>query len=382
MSGSVLTEAVAETAALSVTQLNAAVKRTIDHSFGPLWVRGEIASLKVYQSGHWYFTLCDDQSQVRCCMWRSHASKAGKPPADGTQVFALATPGIWEEKGEFRLTVTKMLGTDVVGDQQRELERVRKALERDGLFALSRKRSLPPYPLRIAVVTSLDGAALRDIITVSRKRWPAATLLVLGTRVQGDGAPDELCRALERVNRLEEIDLCIMGRGGGARDDLAAFNNESVCRALAAVKVPTVSAVGHETDVSLCDLVADIRAATPSAAAELALPDRDDVLRRFDAIGARLAGVLGRRAQVASERLGRTADRLEVAMEQVVRRPAVRLDRVAAQLDALSPLKVLGRGYAVPMGRDGHVLKRRADFAPGETFKLRVVDGDVLARPE
>ena len=253
-------------------------------------------------------------------------------------------------------------------------------LQKDGLFDPVRKRSLPPYAATVAVVTSVAGAALRDIITVSRKRWPSARLLVVGARVQGEGAVDELCRALRLVNRLSGVDLCIVGRGGG--EDLAAFNTEAVCRALAAVTVPTISAVGHETDISFTDLVADVRAATPSAAAELAWADTRAVMRRLDDLAARLAGGLSSRARLAAERLERTGDRLRIGAQSILQRRRHRVTRLAAQLDALSPLRVLERGYAVPLDEQGHVLKTRAAFVPGRPFRLRVADGEVPARVE
>jgi len=189
-------------------------------------------------------------------------------------------------------------------------------------------------------------------------------------------------RALELVSRIPDVELCIVGRGGGGREDLAAFNSEAVCRALAAVRVPTISAVGHETDISLTDLVADVRAPTPSAAAEMAVADRREVLRLLDDLGARLAGGLGNRTRLGAERLARTADRLQGAVEGLLRRQRHRADRLGAQLDALSPLRILDRGYAVPVDPDGNVLKRRADFRPGAPFRLRVADGDVGARVE
>jgi exodeoxyribonuclease VII large subunit len=274
-----------------------------------------------------------------------------------------------------------MLPTAGVGQQQRALEQVKAALERDGLFAAARKRPLPRYPSRVAVVTSTDGAALHDIATVARARWPAAELLVVASRVQGEGAAADLVAALRRVNRLD-VQLCIVGRGGGGREDLAAFNDEAVCRALAAVRVPTVSAVGHETDITLADLVADVRAPTPSAAAELAFPDVRAVRRLVGDLGVRLAGGLSRRTRLAAERLERTGDRLEAAIGATMSRDRELADRLGAQLDALSPLRVLERGYAVPRDAAGRVLRRRADFPPGQSFTLRVADGDVGARAE
>jgi exodeoxyribonuclease VII large subunit len=366
----------------SVSQLSASVKRLIEKHGIQLWVRGEVVQCKAYSSGHWYFTLRDSSSQVRCCMFRTNTMRAGKPPADGTEVYVLGKPALYEEKSEFQLVVSRMLPTSALGGQQQELERVRALLHQDGLFDPARKRALPTYPSLIALVTSRDGAAVHDIVTVTRKRWPGVRLLVLGARVQGEGAVEELVRALRLVNRLRRVDLCILGRGGGAREDLAAFNTEAVCRALADVRVPTVSAVGHEVDISLTDLVADVRAATPSAAAELAVPDRRDVLRLVDDLSGRLAAGLTARTRLASARLARTADRLQAAVQVGLERRRNQADRLAVQLDALSPLRVLGRGYAVARGLDGQVLKQKADFVTDLPFQLRVADGEVRARVE
>jgi len=367
----------------SVTQLTTAVKRIVEGSFErPLWIRGEVVGCKVWSSGHWYFTLRDRASQVRCCLWKRDAVNAGKPPADGTEVFVRARPGVYETKGEFQLNVTRMIPTATIGQAQQELDRVKALLQKDGLFDPARKRTLPPYVATLAVVTSTAGAALRDIMTVARRRWPGVRVLVINARVQGDGAVEELVRALRLVNRLPGAEVCIVGRGGGGREDLAAFNAEAVCRALAAVRVPTISAVGHETDISLTDLVADLRAPTPSAAAELALSDQRDVRRALDDLASRLAGGLAGRTRLGLERVERAGDRLQAAMEAGLERRRQHVARLAAQLDALSPLRVLERGYAVPSGPDGRVLKRRAEFRPGEPFTLRVADGRVDARVE
>jgi exodeoxyribonuclease VII large subunit len=376
-----LASALASDEVFSVRDLTATVKRLIEGSLGPVWVRGEVLQCRTPVSGHWYFVLRDAAAQVRCCMWRTYAERAGRPPADGTEVFALGRPAMYESKGEFQFLVTRVLPTAAIGQQQRALEQVKAALDRDGLFDAARKRALPRYPARVVVVTSPDGAALRDIVTVARSRWPAAELLLVASRVQGDGAPAELAAALRRVNRLD-VELCIVGRGGGGREDLAAFNDEAVCRALAAVRVPTISAVGHETDVTLADLVADLRAPTPSAAAEAAFPDVHAVRRLVGDLGARLAGGLSRRTRLAAERLERTADRLETAMDVALTHRRQLADRLAAQLDALSPLRVLERGYAVARDAGGRVLRRQADFPPGLAFTLRVADGDVAARAE
>ena len=367
----------------SVTQLTTAAKRIVEGSFErPLWIRGEVVGCKAWPSGHWYFNLRDAASQVRCCLWKRDVVRGSKPPADGTEVFVLARPGMYEAKGEFQLNVVRMLPTAAIGQAQRELERVKLLLQKEGFFDPTRKRPLPAHVATLAVVTSTAGAAIRDIITVARRRWPSVRVLVIGARVQGDGAVGELVRALRLVNRLPGVEVCIVGRGGGDREDLAAFNTEAVCRALAAVRVPTISAVGHETDISLTDLVADVRAATPSAAAELALTDQRDVRRALADLASRLAGGLAGRTRLGLERVDRAADRLQSAMEAGLERRRHHVARLAAQLDALSPLRVLERGYAVPSGPDGHVLKRRAEFRPGEPFTLRVADGRVDARVE
>jgi len=228
-------------------------------------------------------------------------------------------------------------------------------------------------------VTSTDGAALRDIVSVLGRRWPTVEVWVVPTRVQGDTAERELCLALEAVNRLENVDLAIVGRGGGSREDLWAFNSESVSRAVAAVRVPTISAVGHETDVSLTDLVADLRAPTPSAAAEAAVPDVIEVQRSLATVSKRLAQSLTNQLELGVQRTARTADRLTAGILRQLEARAGRLDQAAATLDALSPLKVLGRGYAVARDESGRVLKLVGDFSPGMEFRLTVADGDVRA---
>ena len=301
-------------------------------------------------------------------------------PQDGMQVFIFARPTVWETKGELRLTVVDLLSTEAGGLWQQAFEKAKAALAKDGLLDPARKRRLPPYPRRIAVVTSPDGAALRDIIAVTRRRWPIAELLVIPTRVQGEGAEAEICRALALLCRLEQLDVAIIGRGGGSREDLWTFNHERVARAVAALPVPVISAVGHETDVTLCDLVADMRAPTPSAAAEAATPDRADVLADLGHLGVRLARALSARTGRAAERLDRVHDRLTATVERRLERHRHELATLAGRLDALSPLRILERGYALARDGDGRVLKRVAQFPPGLRFRLRVTDGDVAAR--
>jgi exodeoxyribonuclease VII large subunit len=315
-------------------------------------------------------------------MWKTYTSKVGAVIADGTEVYALGTPTVWEERGELRLAVQVLLPTAGIGLAQLARERVKGALEKDGLLDPARKRSFPQFPSRIAVVTSADGAALRDIIIVTRKRWHSVQLLVVPAKVQGIEAPETLVRALAVVNRLEQIDLCIIGRGGGSKEDLSAFDDERVCRAVAALRMPSISAVGHETDVSLTDLVADARAATPSAAVERAVPNRDDTERHVQSLSSRLAHGLRRRTALVSARLARSGDRLQVALGRRLEEPRRRLDRYAGQLEALSPLKVLGRGYSMARLADGRVARRQEDLRPGTPFKLRLTDGEIAAHAD
>jgi len=375
-----LFSAVSPEGAWTVTQVTRRARAVVEAGLLPLWVRGEISGFKAWQSGHWYFALRDRGAQIRCVMFQKDNRRLPAPPQDGMQVFLFARPTIWEEKGEFRLTVVDLLSTEAGGLWQLAFEKAKAALAKDGLLDPARKRPLPRYPLRIGVVTSLDGAALRDIIAVTARRWPVAELLVLPTRVQGEGAEREICAALALLCRVEGLDVAIIGRGGGSREDLWTFNHERVARAVAALPVPVISAIGHETDVTLCDLVADVRAPTPSAAAEAATPDQSDVLAELAHLGARLArGLAGRSGRVA-ERLDRTFDRLTATLERRFERHRHELSGLAGRLDALSPLKILERGYALARDDQGRVLKRVVQFSAGLRFRLRVTDGEVAAR--
>jgi len=372
--------AVSAEGAWTVTELARRARAVVEAGLVPLWVRGEISGFKAWQSGHWYFALRDRTAQIRCVMFQKENRRLPTPPADGMQVFAFARPTVWEEKGEFRLTILDLLSTAAGGLWQVAFERAKAALAKDGLLDHARKRPLPPYPRRIAVITSPDGAALRDIISVATRRWPVAELLVIPTRVQGDGAEAEICGALALLTRVARLDVAIIGRGGGSREDLWTFNHERVARAVAAVPVPVISAVGHETDVTLCDLVADFRAATPSAAAEAATPDALEVHGALDHLGVRLARGLAARSGRLGQRLDRDFERLVALLERRLERHRHELAALAGQLDALSPLRILERGYALARDADGRVLKRVAQFPPGLVFRLRVTDGTVAAR--
>jgi exodeoxyribonuclease VII large subunit len=366
--------------AWTVGEVTRRARAVIEAGLPPLWVRGEISGFKAWHSGHWYFTLRDRTAQLRCVMFAKENARLPAPPSEGMQAFVFARPTVWEDKGEFRLTVLELLSTEQGGLWKIAFEKAKAAHTKDGLLDPARKRRLPPYPRRIAVVTSKDGAALRDIIVVTGRRWPLAELLLLPAKVQGDGAEASVCAALALLARVPGVDVAIVGRGGGSKEDLWTFNSERVARAIAAAPVPVISAVGHETDITLCDLVADLRAATPSAAAEAATPDRAEVLEALARVGQRLARTLTLRSQRAAERLERTGDSLAGAIGLRVERTRARLTAHSAHLDALSPLKILARGYAVARDEKGVVLRRVAQLGSGVRFRLRVSDGEVPAR--
>jgi exodeoxyribonuclease VII large subunit len=367
--------------AWTVGEVTRRARAVIEAGLPPLWVRGEVSGFKAWRSGHWYFSLRDKTAQIRCVMFHNDNRSLPAPPTDGTQVFAFVRPTIYDQKGDFQLTVQELLSTEQGGLWKLAFEKARAALLKDGLLDPARKRRLPPFPRRIAVVTSPDGAALRDIEVVMARRWPIAELVLVAAQVQGDGAEASVCAALARLGRLE-VDVAIVGRGGGAAEDLWTFNSERVARAVAAVPIPVISAVGHETDVTLCDLVADLRAATPSAAAAAATPDRADVLVHVAHLAERLARGLTQRSQRVVDRLDRTGDRLTGAMQVRLEQSRALLTAHSARLEALSPLKILARGYAVATGADGRVLKRVAQLPAGQAFRLRVTDGAVGARVE
>jgi len=364
--------------AWTVGEVTRRARAVIEAGLPPLWVRGEIAGFKAWRSGHWYFSLRDKSTQLRCVMFAKQ-NYLLPAPVDGMQVFVFARPSMYEEKGEFQLTVMELLSTDQGGLWKLAFEKAKAALTKDGLLDPARKRRLPPFPRRIAVVTSPDGAALRDIQAVIGRRWPVAELIVVPAQVQGAKAEASVCSALNRIGRLS-VDLVIVARGGGSVEDLWAFNTERVARAVAAMPMPVISAVGHETDVTLCDLVADLRAPTPSAAAEAATPDRTEVIAHCGVLGQRLVRALRIASRHVVERLDRTGDRLVRGMDHRLELSRALLTAHTARLDALSPLRVLGRGYAVARDDNGRVLKRVAQLPAGKEFRLRVSDGEVDGR--
>jgi exodeoxyribonuclease VII large subunit len=368
--------------ALSVSGLVRTAKEVLEGAFFPLWIRGEVCDFKRHRSGHWYFTLRDESAQVRCVVWSSDQFRIAAPPDEGMQVVAFGRLTVYAARSEMQFTIARL---DAVGDGlwRKALRAAARRLKADGLLAPERKRPLPRMPRRVAVITSPDGAALRDIISVVRRRCPLVEVVLCGTRVQGEGAPDELVAAIERVGRWGDADVVIVGRGGGSREDLSAFNEERVARALAACPIPTISAVGHEVDISLTDLVADLRAPTPSAAAEAAVPVLADLRAELESTRAALRGALARRATLARRDLKLHVRRLTNAAVRATERRRARWEHTAGRLHALSPLAVLGRGYAVARrAADGRTLSDATAFEPGLAFRLVLRDGVVRARAE
>jgi exodeoxyribonuclease VII large subunit len=260
----------------------------VEGAIPAVWIRGEVTDFKSHRNGHWYFGLRDKQAQIKCVVWATQTRRIPAPPDEGMQVLVLGQLTVWPVKGDLQFSVRQL---DAVGDGlwQKALERTRLRLEKDGLLDPSRKRALPPFPRRIAVITSPDGAAMHDIVRVAHSRSPEVEIVIIPARVQGDGAPESLRHAIGQLCRWGDADLLIIGRGGGSREDLWAFNDERVARALANCPIPTISAVGHEVDISICDLVADVRAPTPSAAAEMAVPSRRELIDRVRVLGKRLS---------------------------------------------------------------------------------------------
>jgi exodeoxyribonuclease VII large subunit len=364
--------------AIAVSTLTQTAKDVVEGAFIPLWVRGEVSDFKRHRNGHWYFCLRDLSSQLRCVVWSRDQLGIPASPDDGMQVTALGQLGVYASRGEMQFTVRRL---EAAGDGlwRKALEISRRRLDADGLLAPERKRALPRSPRRIAFVTSASGAALRDVIAVLRRRAPGVELVVVHASVQGETAPLQLCAALDQISRWGGAELVIIGRGGGSREDLWAFNDERVARALAACPVPTISAVGHEIDVTLCDLVADHRAATPSAAAEAAVLSREELVLTLAAQRQRLCAAMdvcflehrdrtrSAAASLTASITGRLADRRAALAES------------AGRLQALSPLATLARGYAVARAPRGETLSSTSQFGIGDAFTLRLHDGEIDA---
>jgi exodeoxyribonuclease VII large subunit len=364
--------------AISVSTLTQTAKDVVEGAFIPLWVRGEIGDFKSHRNGHWYFCLRDLGSQLRCVVWARDQRGIPAAPDDGMQVAAFGQLGVYAARGEMQFTIRR-LEADGDGLWRKALEQTRMRLDLDGLLAPERKRALPRFPRRIAFVTSASGAALRDVVAVLRRRAPGVELVVAHAAVQGDSAPLELCAALDRVCRWGGADLVIIGRGGGSRDDLWAFNDERVARAVASCPVPTISAVGHEIDVTLCDLVADLRAPTPSAAAESACPSLDEIALTLGAQRQRLVAAIEAYLFEPRDRAVAAARMLAAAVARRVEARRTAVAALAGRLNALSPLATLERGYATARAENGETLSSIAQFTEGADFTLRLHDGEVDA---
>ena len=390
----------------SVSELNGHIKALLeaDPFLQSVCVRGELSNYKVYPSGHHYFTLKDAQSAIRCVMFRSSASKLRFTPESGMGVTAFGRVDVYPRDGAYQLYCSD-LQPQGVGDLQLAYEQLKAKLAAEGLFDPAHKKALPRFPSRIAVITSGAGAAVRDIIRVAGKRWPMAKLVILPVRVQGVEAPPEIVGAIRYANRWQVGDLIITGRGGGSIEDLWAFNDERVARAIYESELPVISAVGHEPDVTIADYVADLRAATPSNAAELAVPDQAELYEALRAYDIRAGQAVKKRLDAYRKQLGDfAARRVLQSPDAYIDQKRVELDflrarlasqgektvgerrreyvRLAASLDALSPLKVLARGYAVATGEDGKVLRRVSDTREGEMLALRLSDGALRCRVE
>lgn len=411
---------IAEFPVHTVSQVNAHVKALMDGDslLAGLLVRGEVSNYKCYPSGHHYFSLKDEQSSLRCVMFRKEAVRLRFRPANGMQVVAFGRVSVFPRDGQYQLYCSELM-PDGRGELDEAFERLRRRLEEEGLFDPGHKTPLPRYPKKIALVTSPAGAAVRDMLRILGARWPLARVLVVPVRVQGQEAAGEIAAAIRRLNARTDVDLIITGRGGGSKEDLWAFNEEQVARSIYRSDIPVISAVGHEPDVTIADYVADLRAATPSNGAELAVPDRADERSRLIQLDRRLARALEARLGGARRELERlkgsrvlrdmrapiqdrqlALDALRRRMALAVRRasdggrlaldarkerlPAAVKARLAAQrgrlghlsagLDALSPLKVLGRGYAI--ARSGaDVVSSVGQVRPGDRLEVLVSDG-------
>jgi exodeoxyribonuclease VII large subunit len=367
--------------AIGVGTLTSLIRDVLEGAFSRLWVKGEITGFKRYAKGNWYFTLRGDDAVIKCVMWATDVQRVKVPPVEGMSVIALCVVKMHAKAGEVQVSV-KALQPVGEGMWLLAFEETRKKLEADGLLAVSRKRDLPLFPRRIAIVTSQDGAALHDIVSVIRKRCPIVELVLVPAVVQGEEAPKSMRRAMTRLAKWKGADLVIIGRGGGSREDLWAFNDEMLARAVASSPVPTISAVGHEVDVTICDLVADRRAPTPSAAAEMAVPDVAELRMQVADYAQILARQVTRLASLGHERLASVTQKLHSRAEQIVERRRSRMESCAGRLHALSPLATLGRGYAAVFGEQGQSITDVRSVSAGDDVRVRMRDGSFGARVE
>lgn len=388
-----------ENTTLTVTQLNNRIKGLIDMdpALADVCVRGELSNYKIYPSGHHYFTLKDSESSIRCVMFKSSASKLRFRPESGMGVTAFGRVSVYPRDGAYQLYCSGLM-PEGTGDLQVAFEQLKKKLDEEGLFDRTHKKPLPRYPERIAIITSSAGAAVHDIIRILGHRWPLTKVLLLPVRVQGTEAPPEIVGAIRYANEFKVADVIITGRGGGSIEDLWAFNDEHVARAIYASEIPVISAVGHEPDVTISDYVADVRASTPSNAAELAVPDinefteglhsyeirsRQAMAKKLAALRTKLDSISGKRvmqepaASIDNRRieLDRSRDRLVSAQEHILSEKKHEFVRLTAALDAMSPLKVLSRGYSITTGSGGKNIKSVNEIHAGDKLTVRLADG-------
>ena len=362
----------------SVSDIALETRALVEAGLHPLWVRGEITDFKRHRNGHWYFCLRDASAQIKCVVWSRDQRGLPAPPDDGMQVVLYGQMTVYAARGDLQLKVTRI---EAEGDGlwRKAMELTLAKLRREGLLEASRKRPIPQFPRRIAVVTSPDGAAVRDIVAVLRERNSGVQLVVCAAKVQGDGAPLEIAAAIRRVARWGQADVLIVGRGGGGKEDLWAFNDERVARAIAACPIPVISAVGHEVDITVCDAVADLRAPTPSAAAAAACVARDEIARAFALARRDLSEVIATRVRDARLDLDRVRKNIGQASERAAVRKRAAIGTVAGRLNALSPLATLSRGYAVARDADGRALTSAGQFKRGLGFELLLHDGSINA---
>ena len=391
---------------LSVTELNKHIKSLLDSDalLGRVCVRGELSNYKIYPSGHHYFTLKDKEGSLRCVMFKGSAGKLPFRPENGMGVLCVGSVSVFPRDGAYQLYVTQM-SPEGIGDLYLAYEQLKARLQAEGLFDRAHKKPLPEYPGRIAVITSGAGAAVRDVIRVLGKRWPLSKVIVMPVRVQGTEAPAEIVGAIRYANRWQVADLIITGRGGGSIEDLWAFNDERVARAIYMSEIPVISAVGHEPDVTIADFVADVRAATPSNGAELAVPDQADVRERLHAASVRSSQALRKHLDLLSGRLGdlkrrrvlevptayldqkrqetdRLSQRLGAAGDRALQQKRQSFVRLCAALDAMSPLKVLSRGFSMVQDESGRVVSDAAATEPGQLITVTMARGALDCRVE
>lgn len=387
---------------LTVSRLNALLRELVEDNFMQVWVEGELSNFSIPASGHWYFSLKDAEAQVRAVMFRAQNRLLRFTPENGMRVVCRGRLSLYPQRGEIQLIV-EGLEPRGVGGLQLAFEQLKNRLAVEGLFAAERKRSLPAFPRVVGIVTSATGAAIHDIIQVLRRRGAGVRVLLRPVRVQGEGAAQEIAAAIVELNRQGEAEVLIVGRGGGSLEDLWAFNEESVARAIHGSKIPVISAVGHEVDHTIADFVADLRAPTPSAAAEMVARGRLELEGHLDHLVMRLAAQMRRRVDFGRERLNglhrrlrspreslalarqrqaELARRLSQAMERRLKERAWRLSTLAERLNDLSPLRTLGRGYAIVSRAEGEVVRDAATLTPGERVSLRFAQGRAEARIE